>query len=182
MATRVFLLDRSGSMETCRDDTIDGYNSFVESQKPLGGTISLYQFDYEILTVYENVPIDNVVPLTRETFEPGGSTALLDAMGHVLKLNLPRDTTVIILTDGDENSSVEYTPGHIKDLVESRQTRDGWSFVYLGANQDVVLTAKKLGIRTSIGFDTARTPELFATLSQTLSVTPTLVTTDHVAL
>jgi hypothetical protein len=103
-------------------------------------------------------------------------------MGHVLKLNLPRDTTVIILTDGDENSSVEYTPGHIKDLVESRQTRDGWSFVYLGANQDVVLTAKKLGIRTSIGFDTARTPELFATLSQTLSVTPTLVTTDHVAL
>jgi len=170
MATRVFLLDRSGWMETCRDDTIDGYNSFVESQKQFGGTISLYEFDYEVLTIYENVPIDNVVPLTHETFEPRGSTALLDAMGHVLKLNLPRDTTVIILTDGEENSSVNYTPGHIKDLVESHQTHDGWSFVYLGANQDVVLTAKNLGIRTSIGFEPARTPELFATLSQTLSL------------
>lgn len=172
MTTRVFLLDRSGSMETCRDDTIDGYNSFVESQKSLGGSISLYQFDNEFLTVYENVPVEDAVPLTRETFEPRGSTALLDAMGHVLKLNLPRETTVIILTDGEENASVEYTPSHVKDLVESRQTRDGWSFVYLGANQDVVLTARNLGIRNSIGFDTAHTPQLFAALTQTLSMSP----------
>jgi hypothetical protein len=168
MATRVFLLDRSGSMDECRDDTIDGYNSFIESQKTVGGTMSLYEFDHEILTVYENVSLEKVVPLTRETFEPRGSTALLDAMGYVLKLNFPRETTVIILTDGEENSSIEYTPAHIKDLVESRQTRDGWSFVYLGANQDVVLTANKLGIRTSIGFEIARTPELFVTLSQTI--------------
>lgn len=166
---RVFLLDRSGSMDACRDDTIGGYNSFVDSQKPLGGTMSLYQFDHEILTMYENVPIEDVTPLVRETFQPRGSTALLDAMGHVLKLDLPRETTVIILTDGDENASTKYTSEHIKDLVESRQTRDNWSFVYLGANQDVVLTARKLGIGRSIGFSTCDTPEVFRALSQTMS-------------
>jgi hypothetical protein len=169
MTTRVFLLDRSGSMDTCRDDTVGGYNSFVDSQKPLGGTMSLYQFDHEFLTVYENVPIDDVTPLTTSTFEPRGSTSLLDAMGHVLKLDLPRDTTIIILTDGEENASTKYTSEHIKDLVESRQTRDNWSFVYLGANQDVVLTAQKLGIGRSIGFSTCDTPEVFRALSQTMS-------------
>jgi hypothetical protein len=169
MTTRVFLLDRSGSMDTCRDDTVGGYNSFVDSQKPLGGTMSLYQFDHEFLTVYENVSIDDVTPLTRETFQPRGSTALLDAMGHVLKLDLPRDTVVIILTDGEENASTKYTSEHIKDLVESRQTRDNWSFVYLGANQDVVLTARKLGINHTIGFDSCNTPDVFRTLSQSMN-------------
>ena len=169
MTTRVFLLDRSGSMEVCRDDTIGGYNSFVESQKPLGGTMSLYQFDHQFLTTYENVPIDDVTPLTTSTFEPRGSTSLLDAMGRILKLDLPRDTVVIILTDGDENTSLKYTSEHIKDLVESRQVRDNWSFVYLGANQDVVLTARKLGINHTIGFDTCNTPDVFRALSQTMS-------------
>ena len=169
MTTRVFLLDRSGSMDVCRDDTIGGYNSFIDSQKPLGGTMSLYQFDHDFLTVYENVPIDKVVPLTRDTFEPRGSTSLLDAMGKILKLDLPRDTSVIILTDGDENTSRTYTSEHIKDLVESRQTRDNWSFVYLGANQDVVLTARKLGINHTIGFDSCNTPDVFRTLSQSMN-------------
>ena len=77
MASRVFLLDRSGSMDSCRSDTIGGYNSFVNSQKTLGGTMSLYLFDHELATVYENVPIENVEPLTLETFVPRGSTAIL---------------------------------------------------------------------------------------------------------
>jgi hypothetical protein len=119
--------------------------------------------------VYENVPIDDVTPLTTETFQPRGSTSLLDAMGRILKLDLPRDTVVIILTDGDENTSLKYTSEHIKDLVESRQARDNWSFVYLGANQDVVLTARKLGINHTIGFDTCNTPDVFRALSQTMS-------------
>lgn len=169
MTTRVFLLDRSGSMAACRDDTIGGYNSFIDDQKQLGGTMSLYQFDHEFLTVYENVPIDQVTPLSRETFEPRGATSLLDAMGRILKLDLPTGTIVIILTDGEENTSTTYTTDHIKDLVDSRQTRDNWSFVYLGANQDAVLAARKLGIGHSIGFNTSDTPGAFRALSQTLT-------------
>lgn len=170
MASRIFVLDRSGSMEVCREDTINGYNAFVESQKDQGGTITLILFDHEITPVYENIPITDVTPLTQETFEPRGGTALLDAIGHVLKMDMPRESTVIILTDGEENSSVAYTSAHVKDLIEMREKNDGWSFIYLGANQDTIMTATNLGIRTSIGYeDGSQTPQLFSTLSQTVS-------------
>lgn len=165
MATRVFILDRSGSMEACRADTIGGYNAFVDSQKDQSGTMTLILFDHEITTLYEKTPIADVKPLDVTSFVPRGSTALLDAIGHVLKLELPRDTAVIVLTDGDENSSVKYTASHIKDLIQMREKTDGWSFVYLGANQDTITNASKLGIHTSVGYDTQRTPELFRALS-----------------
>ena len=78
---RIFLLDRSGSMESCWDDTIGGYNSFLTSQKPLGGTMSLIFFDHEYEKVYENKPIEEVENLTVDIYKPRGSTALLDAIG-----------------------------------------------------------------------------------------------------
>ena len=158
---RVFLLDRSGSMESCIDDTIEGFNTFVESQKEFGGTMTLCLFDHKFDIVYDKVPIDQVNPLTRDTYVPRGGTALHDAMGQVLKMNLSDDAMVIILTDGEENSSSKYTAAHVKDLVDAKP----WKFVYLGANQDAVLIAQCLGIQTSAGFDTSKTPELFRALS-----------------
>lgn len=164
MASRVFLLDRSGSMAACRDDTIAGYNTFVDAQKEQGGTMTLILFDHEIEVVYEKVPIADVKPLDEQTFVPRGGTALLDAIGHVLKMDLPDETIVIVLTDGEENSSNDYTAAHIKDLIQVRE-KTGWSFVYLGANQDTITAATNLGIRTSVGFDTQRTPDLFRAIS-----------------
>ena len=165
--TRVFLLDRSGSMESCWKDTIEGYNSFVNSQKEFGGTMTLILFDHEVETVYENVPIQDVVPIDETDYQPRGGTSLYDAMGKVLKMNLPDDTMVIILTDGEENSSAKYTGPHIKDLVELKK----WTFVYLGANQDVVLNASRMGIspQMTLRYDGAQTPQLFQRLSATVS-------------
>jgi hypothetical protein len=162
---RVFLLDRSGSMESCCQDTIDGFNSFIESQKQFGGTITLCLFDDQFETVYEKMPIDDVPVLTDDTFVPRGGTSLLDAMGQVLKMELSDDAMIIILTDGEENSSRMYTSAHVKDLVNLKP----WKFVYLGANQDAVLAASNIGIKTSLGYDTNRTPEVFRALSQTVS-------------
>ena len=162
---RVFLLDRSGSMESCRQDTIDGFNTFIEAQKQFGGTMTLCLFDDQLETVYEKTPIEDVPVLTEDTFVPRGGTALLDAMGQVLKMQLSDDAMVIILTDGEENSSLTYTSAHVNDLVNLKP----WKFVYLGANQDAVLAASELGIRTSLGYDTNRTPELFRALSETVS-------------
>ena len=162
---RVFLLDRSGSMDSCRQDTIEGFNSFIESQKQFGGTMTLCLFDHEFEKVYEKTPIEEVPPLTEETFVPRGSTALLDAMGQVLKMDLSDDAMVIILTDGDENASRTYTPAHVKDLVDAKK----WNFIYLGANQDAVLAARNLGINTSLDYDATRTPEVFRALSATVS-------------
>jgi hypothetical protein len=148
-------------MESCIDDTIEGFNTFVESQKEFGGTMTLCLFDHEFSTVYDKVPINQVNPLTRDTYVPRGGTALHDAMGQVLKMNLSDDVMVIILTDGEENSSSKYTAAHVKDLVDAKP----WKFVYLGANQDAVLTAQGLGIQTSMRYDTTKTPELFQGLS-----------------
>ena len=162
---RVFLLDRSGSMESCCKDTIDGFNSFIASQKQFGGTMTLCLFDDRFETVYEKMPIEDVPVLTEDTFVPRGATALLDAMGQVLKMDLSDDAMVIVLTDGEENSSLTYTSAHVKDLVNLKP----WKFVYLGANQDAVLAASTLGIKTSLEYDASRTPEVFRTLSQTVS-------------
>jgi hypothetical protein len=82
-------------------------------------------------------------------------------MGQVLKMELSDDAMIIILTDGEENSSRMYTSAHVKDLVNLKP----WKFVYLGANQDAVLTAQGLGIQASMDYDTNKTPELFRALS-----------------
>jgi hypothetical protein len=162
---RVFLLDRSGSMESCCQDTIEGFNTFIESQKQFGGTMTLCLFDDKFETVYDKMPIEDVPVLTDDTFVPRGGTSLHDAMGQVLKMDLSDDAMVIVLTDGEENSSRLYTAAHIKDLVNLKP----WKFVYLGANQDAVLAASELGIKTSLEYDANRTPELFRGLSQAVS-------------
>jgi len=171
MASRIFLLDRSGSMETCWDDTIGGYNSFVKDQAEFGGTMTLVQFDHEYLVTYSKTPMDKVVPLTRETYKPRGSTALLDAIGRTIK-EWKEETapTVIILTDGIENASHSFTKPHIKDLIELK-TKDGWQFVYLGANQDAFAEAGSMGIAPTctMNYEGTNTPEAFTRLSAAMS-------------
>jgi Mg-chelatase subunit ChlD len=168
----IFILDRSGSMEACRDDTIGGFNAFVEDQKSQRpeDTLTLVQFDHEIVRTYENVPLKNVQPLTRETFVPRGSTALLDAIGDTIKTVSHSSPTLIILTDGEENASKTYTKVHIKDLMEQKQ-KDGWKVIYLGANQDAFAEAGSIGIAAAnaLNFDRTQTPDVFRSLSQTVS-------------
>ena len=109
--------------------------------------------------------------MTRETFKPRGSTALLDAIGRTIQDNKAMNSpTVVILTDGQENSSHKYTKAHIKDLVEQK-TKDGWTFVYLGANQDAFAEAGSMGIAPActMNYDANRTPEAFRALSAALS-------------
>ena len=167
----IFLLDRSGSMETCCDDTIGGFNSFVKDQAALGGKLTLIQFDHEYLMSYENKPLGEVEPLTTTTFKPRGSTALLDAIGRAIKeCKTESIPTIIILTDGQENSSRTYTKVHIKDLIFERQ-KEGWTFMYLGANQDAFAEAGSIGIDPAgtMNFDVNKTPDVFRALSATVS-------------
>lgn len=169
----LFNLDCSGSMSTCWDDAIGGFNSFVvdqAAQQP-DSTLTLKQFDHEIRTTFENVPFKDVRPLTRETFVPRGSTALLDAIGETVKGSIPGEpATLIILTDGQENASRTYTKAHIKDLLEQKQ-KDGWTIIYLGANQDAFAEAGSMGIAAAntVNYDATRTPDAFRALSQTVS-------------
>jgi len=167
---RVFLLDRSGSMQPFLGDTIGGYNSFVDSQRALGGTMTLIQFDTRYTITYNNIPIEQVEPLTTQSYCVGGGTALLDTIGDIIHEFKERKPVVIILTDGEDNSSRVHTKTYVKDLIE-QCTNDGWSFVYLGANQDAFAEAGSIGISptATMNYDQNRTPELFATLSAAAS-------------
>ena len=168
---RVFILDRSGSMETCWTDTIGGFNSFLADQKATGGTLTLIQFDHEYLESYKRKAIDDVEPLTTETYKPRGSTALLDAIGQTIK-NWGGEAapSIVILTDGQENSSHKFTKAHIKDLIEQK-TKEGWTFAYLGANQDAFAEAGSIGIAPgcTMNYDVNRTPDVFRALSAAVS-------------
>lgn len=165
------MLDRSGSMDSCRDDTIGGFNAFVQDQKTLGGTLTLIQFDHMYTQVYDKIPIDEVAAMTRDTFVPRGATALLDAIGKMIKqVSETRKPIVAILTDGLENSSHEFTKSHIKDLIQQK-TKEGWVFLYIGANQDAFSEAGSIGIAPgcSMNYDTNNTAGAFHTMSQAMS-------------
>lgn len=169
-----FLLDRSGSMNAAREDTIGGFNSFLSDQRALfpDALMTLWQFDHEIMKSYTNVPLCEVPDLNTESFQPRGSTHLLDTIGEALDTGSPvaEAPIVVIFTDGDENGSSKFTKSEIKEKIEQK-TGEGWTFVYLGANQDAFEEAGGLGIvgDTVSGFDQRRTPEAFRQLSATVS-------------
>ena len=78
-----FLLDRSGSMQSIRDDTIGGFNAFIADQRQHPGDcrVTLAQFDDRYEVVYTDRPIADVPALD---LHPRGTTALLDAIGRLV--------------------------------------------------------------------------------------------------
>jgi len=172
MASIYFVLDRSGSMASCIDDTIGGFNHFVNQQKIDNpeGTMSLFLFSNDIKNIYENKKIEDVEKLTYKTYVPSGSTSLLDAIGKTIKkVNNSNKPLIVILTDGQENTSKSYSLLHIKDLIEMKK-RDGWEFVFLGANQDAIETGEQLGIpeQSAMTFNQENVYNAFEGLSSAL--------------
>jgi uncharacterized protein YegL len=174
-----FVLDRSGSMWETLNDTIGGFNAFIEAQKKDGNgecNMSLHQFDHEYETIYTNKPISEVDLLDNKTFVPRGQTALVDAIGRTIS-NASSSTDevkniVVILTDGEENASKEYKYDTISKMIQKKET-EGWEFVFLGANQDAIKTAACLGIKQNSAMTYNQTPQnvraCFSGLSSAIS-------------
>ncbi len=154
-----FILDRSGSMEAIRDTTIKGFNRFLREQQEgiPGARMTLIRFDHEYEVVYKAKKISKVPPLDRETFVPRGVTALLDAIGRGIKETRarhkamkkeerPEKVIFVILTDGYENASREYSRKQIFEMIRKKEEKRGWRFIFLGANQDAIHEASTLGI------------------------------------
>lgn len=148
----VFVLDRSGSMQSIAQDVEGGLRTFVAEQQQQDGeaNFTLIHFDNQ----YENVINGQDVKLTDingYNFQPRGSTALLDAIGRSIAETKERlkDKSVdkvlfVIFTDGMENASKEYTRDQIKELIKAQQNAD-WDFVFMGANQDSFAEAGAFG-------------------------------------
>ncbi len=153
----VVVLDRSGSMESAKSDHLGGLRSFVNDQKDLEGDVhfTLIQFDTEdpCEILYDGVPIAEVGELS---LIPRGATPLLDAIGraiaHVerrLAEKKPDQIVVMVITDGEENSSCEFTKATIKAKIENCEKR-AWKFIYLGANVDAFHEAGMLGFSQAV--------------------------------
>jgi len=151
-----FLLDRSGSMQSIKDDTEGGFDAFIEEQRTQAGEcrVTLAQFDDRYEEVYRDLPVSEVPKLR---LQPRGSTALLDSIGRLVGeagsrlASLPEDqrpgvVIVGIMTDGHENASRELTHPQVKAMIE-HQTKDyGWQFLYMGADQDAIEVGSSIGV------------------------------------
>ena len=158
----VFVLDRSGSMESLTADTIGGFNELIEKQKKLEGDayVTTVLFDHEYEVLHDHVALKDVAPLTDREYFARGGTALLDAVGRTINTvgarlaatpeeERPAHVVFVITTDGMENASCEYTAKQVREMVEHQQQKYSWQFVFLGANMDAVSEAGKLGISAS---------------------------------
>lgn len=154
----VIILDRSGSMQSARETTVKGFNEFLKAQKEIKGdaTVKLVQFDDQYDVVFDK-NLSEAPELTQNTFVPRGGTALLDAQGRTItelgkelaalpESDRPNKIIIVTLTDGQENSSTDYTYDKVKELTEHQTKTYGWQFVFLGANQDAIKNAARIGI------------------------------------
>lgn len=147
----IFILDKSGSMRYYTDETIRGFNAMLDVQRKEEGRayITTVLFNEKSVYLHEREEIEKVKKLTRKDYEAGGCTALLDAVGDAVekagRSRCGNKTVVIVITDGLENASVNYTYKEIREKIASRRLQ-GWEFIFLGANIDVAAEAEKIGI------------------------------------
>lgn len=170
------IIDASGSMSGITGATLEGYNAFIAKQREEDGDVlvSLILFDstwetnegggyryggeqvLRMVRPYTALPLDEVPELTTDVYKANGGTPLRDAMGNGISFTddihqrIPKkenpDTLVVVITDGGENTSKDYGAGLIKEMVTAREEA-GWTFIYMGANQDSWQETQNLGFQ-----------------------------------
>ncbi len=149
-----FILDKSGSMQSIKTDTIGGFNQYIETVKAEMGRktakLTLTLFDTEVTTLHSLAPLKDVAELNDKTYQPSGMTALYDAVGQTVrkvegKITKKDKSLVVIMTDGEENSSREWGRDSFSKLIKEMEGKGNWTFVFLGANQDAWANASKWG-------------------------------------
>ena len=163
MTELVFILDRSGSMAGLEKDTIGGFNSMLEKQRkePGNAVVSTVLFDNQAEVIHDRGALADVPDLTDREYYVRGCTALLDAVGGAIyhignvhkyarREDVPEKTLFIITTDGMENASRRYTYEKVRRMIEHEKEKYGWEFLFLGANIDAAVEAKRFGIDESM--------------------------------
>lgn len=150
------LLDRSGSMESCRDTAIDAFNEYVMGLRrsdDVDARLSLTIFDSQSIDLLQHAePAKSFMELSRQNYVPRAMTPLLDAIGHVVAetdkvaLRPAEKIALVILTDGHENASKEHTKDTVRALLKDRQDNKGWLVTFLGADVDAFAEAQAIGI------------------------------------
>jgi len=155
------ILDESGSMESCKTDTIGGFNEFLNTQKKIKGdvNITLIKFSDYYKVINDATPINHISNLNDNNYTPYYSTALLDAVGKTINNigkrlsetsedNRPEKVMVVIITDGYENSSKEFSKKEVFDMVTHQKEKYNWEFIFLGAN--ISAWGEEIGIHSNV--------------------------------
>lgn len=156
----VYLLDKSGSMERLARTTRSAFNEFLDDQARQPGecTLSLTQFCFNCV-ISEPKPARTVEHLTERNYKPGGGTALIDAIAKTITatgnfLNSmpeherPAKVLFVIHTDGEENSSKEFTISQVRDMIKHQTDVYNWAFVYMGSDLASIEDAASFGLST----------------------------------
>jgi uncharacterized protein YegL len=152
----VFIIDASSSMTMKAPEVVSSVNQAIKDRKDANSDelISIYQFANDTKNILD---FKHVSEVSQFDYECNGWTALRDAIGYTIKdvgckLNemaeedRPEKIQVMILTDGEENSSKNYSPEQVKEMVEHQTEKYSWLFTYVGSNQDAILAGSQLGI------------------------------------
>ena len=164
----VIILDESGSMTAIEQQALSGINEVLsgirKNQQEFPDQhhyVTIVTFEGNgmsgVKTRRDRVAVESVGDFTRKDYCPGGCTPLYDAMGKTLveletRIGEGDRVMATIITDGYENSSMEYSGKAVKNLV-GRLRKKGWTFAYIGANQDAVEVARDLNINNALNFE-----------------------------
>lgn len=162
----VVIIDKSGSMYSIAKDAIGGFNQFIKDQQKEAGdaNVSIVLFDNEAYPLAEGIDVQSVTLLDANNYRPSGGTALYDAIGNAIaSLNNRIDTlsdsekperfVFAILTDGEENSSKEYTREAIESMIKHNTDNNSWQFIFLAANIDAAQAASSIGINANFAMN-----------------------------
>jgi len=179
----IFVLDESSSMDSCRDTTISGYNEFLKTQQgtKVKTSFSLYKFNgYNVNRVFSDLKEKYVRPIDYETYKPNGMTNLNDAIGEVMfevnallsneKKSKRPSVTIVILTDGQENTSTAFDSSGIKGMVELAEGKD-WGFMFLGADMNTFAVGQAYGFRhdNTMQYDTTNMAQTMGVASASVN-------------
>lgn len=157
----VFVIDESGSMTGTEADVIGGFKKVVDEQKENKNgtcTVSYYKFESDVTEVYKGIDVNDVEYLDGK-YSPNGLTALYDGVGMAIdnigkwldsmkEEDKPEKTIVVIMTDGGENNSKDYSASKVREMIKHQEDKYNWSFVYMGSDITDATDANSLGIST----------------------------------
>jgi uncharacterized protein YegL len=169
------ILDKSGSMASKTNDVIEGFNAYVAGlgkEDQVNYLFSLTLFDTQVAYRHVAIPLPEVKNLDSKSYQPGGNTALNDAIGITVRkveADHPKVDKVVtvIMTDGEENSSREWTNAAVRGLIEQKEKEGSWTFVFLGAGLDAWHQGKSYGVKAAnvAQYSTKQYQDTFAAMS-----------------
>lgn len=175
-----FIVDRSGSMYGSEQDVIGGFKKVIDEQKAnTDGTcsVSLYEFDDEVKEIYKGKDVKEIDDID---YSLGGCTALFDGVGTAIdnigkwlsdmdESERPEKNLIVIMTDGGENASREYSGTRIREMIKHQEEKYSWSFIYMGSDLTDAKDANVMGISTRLYSSKASLSENYCLINSAVS-------------